>query len=210
MRCGRDAQLGFGPRPSLILLREQQRAPGPRRSCTQQCGYFWVTWCGYPCVCYVRRPTKKFSKRAEVACAKHLNFRNSCGRTNLINSNCNKVAASSRSAQGQVRSFGDVRVMSVFSESALNVHVAALRFRATNGHVKLCAHSRLAEIDQIAALPNVSLGAWANFPSAQPFSMRTLGTCSRIIDNRSQTDVHFCRTLFNVRPGTGATARARL
>jgi hypothetical protein len=35
-------------------------------------------------------------------------------------------------------------------------------------------------------LPNVSLRAWANppanFPSAQPFSTRTLGTCSRIIE----------------------------
>jgi len=35
---------------------------------------------------------------------------------------------------GQTRSFGDVRVMSVFPESGLNVHVAALRFRATSRH----------------------------------------------------------------------------
>jgi hypothetical protein len=42
-----------------------------------------------------------------------------------------------------------------------------------------------------------------NFPSTQLFAMRTYRTVAK-------TDVHFCGTPFNVRPGTGATAPARL
>ena len=57
---------------------------------------------------------------------------------------------------------------------------------ATNGHVKLCTESWLAEIDQIGAAQRKS--AWPGrtrrrtFPGAQPFAMRTLGTGSRTIE----------------------------
>ena len=84
---------------------------------------------------------------------------------------------------------------------------------STNGHVKLCTQSRLAEIDQIGAAQRKSacLGELAGALSQRP---AVLHADSRHLQSHyrtdRKTDVHFCRTPFNVRPGTGATARARL
>jgi hypothetical protein len=48
-----------------------------------------------------------------------------------------------------------------------------------------------------------------NFPNAQPFAMRTLGTCSRNIEPIAKPVTTFAGHL-NVRPGIGAIAPARL
>ena len=57
VRCERDARLHFGPRPPLILLREKQRARGPRCSCSEQYGYLWVTCAGSFLTCPVLQET---------------------------------------------------------------------------------------------------------------------------------------------------------